>query len=230
MKVFAISDLHLSINNPKPMDIFGPVWDGYLEAIESSWNKKVSDDDIVLISGDISWAMKYNEAVPDLEYISRLKGHKVFIKGNHDYWWNSISEVRSNLKNKTYAIQNDAIRFDNVIITGTRGWTCPDQNFTKEDEKIYLREGQRLQLALDYVNSIKRDGDIVIGMLHYPPFNVRHDSSIFTQLYRDSGINTVVYGHLHGKNSRAEHKVNFEGVNYYLTSCDQLQNMPLRIL
>ena len=97
MKVYAISDLHLSINNPKPMDIFGPVWDNYLGQIEKDWNKKVSDEDVVLISGDISWAMKWNDAKADLDYISKLKGKKVIIKGNHDYWWNSISEIRMRL-------------------------------------------------------------------------------------------------------------------------------------
>ena len=230
MKVFAISDLRLSASQDKPMDIFGGAWDNYWQIIKNNWTKYITDEDIVLIAGDISWGMSLNDAIPDLEDIATLPGKKVIIRGNHDYWWSSIGKVRSVLPAGMYAIQNDAIRFDNVIITGTRGWTCPDQNFTKEDEKIYFSDAQRLKLALDYVNSIKREDDIVIGMLHYPPFNVRHDSSVFTQLYRDSGINTVVYGHLHGKNSRAEHKVNFEGVNYYLTSCDQLQNMPLRIL
>ena len=110
MKVFAISDLHLSINNPKPMDIFGPVWDRYLEEIEEDWNNKVDDGDIVLISGDISWAMRLKEALPDLEYLSKFKGYKVIIKGNHDYWWSAIGYFRKNLGDKLYDLQNDEIK------------------------------------------------------------------------------------------------------------------------
>ena len=230
MKVFAISDLHLSINNPKPMDIFGPVWDGYLEAIETSWNKKVSDDDIVLISGDISWAMKYREAVPDLEYISRLKGHKVFIKGNHDYWWNSISEVRSNLTNKTYAIQNDAIKISKFVIAGTRGWTVPDNGFKSEqDEKIYRREVLRMELSLKSMQVLREEGDMAIVMMHYPPLNIRRQQNDFSKLFVDYGVDAVVYGHLHSYDNGYKLKFTKNKIKYYLTSCDLVGNKLVKI-
>ena len=140
MKVYAISDLHLSINSNKPMNIFGPVWDGYLEKIEESWKEKgVTDDDIVLIAGDLSWAMKLNDAIADLEYISQMgKGKKVVIRGNHDYWWSSISALRGVLPYGMYALQNDAVKIGDYIICGTRGWTVPEiTHKTPEDEKIY---------------------------------------------------------------------------------------------
>ena len=122
MKIFAISDLHLSVNNSKPMDIFGPVWDGYLDKIFSQWKNLVSSDDLVLMAGDLSWAMKLEEVVPDIDLLKNLPGKKIIIRGNHDYWWKSISSLRALLPTDFYAIQNDALKFDNVIVCGTRGW------------------------------------------------------------------------------------------------------------
>ncbi len=231
MKVYAISDLHLSINNPKPMDIFGPVWEGYLEAIEKDWNKKVEDKDIVLIPGDISWAMKYESAKADLEYIYKLKGHKVFVKGNHDYWWNSISEVRSGLKNNTYAIQNDAVKIGNYVICGTRGWTVPDMNGFKseQDEKIYRREVLRMELSLKSMAVLKEEGDISIVMMHYPPLNVKREANDFSRLFEQYGVDIVVYGHLHSYDKGCKLKFQKNKIKYYLTSCDLVGNKLTKI-
>ena len=150
MKVYAISDLHLSINNPKPMDIFGENWDNYVDLIVKNWNRKVKENDIVLIAGDISWAMKFEDVLNDLDYISKLKGKKVLLKGNHDYWWHSISNLRNALPANMYAIQNDAIKIDNIVICGSRGWIAPEDNKFKsdEDEKLYKRELIRMELSL----------------------------------------------------------------------------------
>ena len=120
MKIFAISDLHLSVNNDKPMDIFGPVWEGYLDKIFSQWQEKVGQDDLVLMAGDLSWAMKLEEVKADLALFDGLPGKKVIIRGNHDYWWKSISSLRAILPTNFYAIQNDAIRFDGVVLCGTQ--------------------------------------------------------------------------------------------------------------
>lgn len=229
MKVYAISDLHLSINNPKPMDIFGPVWDGYLDAIEKSWNKKVSDNDIVLISGDISWAMKFKDALPDLEYISKLKGHKVLIKGNHDYWWNSISEIRANLKNKTYAIQNDAIKIGKVVIGGSRGWVLPDNFKTEQDEKIFRRECLRMELSLRNMEHLCEEGDIRIFMTHYPPLNIKRQANALSELYLKYGVDKVVYGHLHSYDKGYKLKFTKNKIDYYLTSCDLVGNKLIKI-
>ena len=149
MKVFAISDLHLSINNPKPMDIFGPVWEGYVDKIFDDWKAKVTDEDIVLLAGDFSWAMKLEDALSDLKLLETLPGKKVIIRGNHDYWWKSISAVRGILPKNFYAVQNDAIKFDNIIICGTRGWQVPENGEqTPENKKIFDREVIRLELTL----------------------------------------------------------------------------------
>jgi len=137
MKVFAISDLHLSINNPKPMDIFGGNWDNYWDKIKKNWSEVVSPDDVVLISGDISWALKLEDAIPDLQEIASLAGKKIIIRGNHDYWWSSYSKVKNILPSSIFAIQNNAIKFDDFIICGTRLWTMPTANSSEHDKKIY---------------------------------------------------------------------------------------------
>lgn len=230
MKVFAISDLHLSINNPKPMDIFGPVWDNYLNDIEKDWNEKVTDDDIVLISGDISWAMRFEDAKPDLDYICKLKGYKVIIKGNHDYWWNSISEIRNYLTNNTYAIQNDAIKIGNNIICGSRGWVIPEgENKTEQDEKIYNRELIRMELSLKSMSTLREEGDNVIVMTHFPPFNYNLEDNSMMGLFEEYGVNSVVFGHLHSFDKKQRLEFYKNNVRYYLTSCDLVNNKLIEI-
>ena len=229
MKVFAISDLHLSASVDKPMDIFGGAWDNYWDIIKNNWRKNITEEDIVLIAGDISWAMYLSEAEPDLKDIQSLPGYKVIIKGNHDYWWSSVTQIRSMLDDKTFVLQNDSVKIGNYVIFGTRGWNCPDKNWTEQDEKIYRREGERLKLAIKSAEQKLADGDTLIGMMHFPPFNVKRDESIFTEIFESTGVRDVVYGHLHGKQSRVTPKVIKNGVSYYLTSCDQINNMPTRI-
>ncbi len=230
MKVFAIGDLHLSINNPKPMDIFGGAWDNYVETIVASWQRLVNDDDIVLIAGDISWAMTLEQAKPDLDFIGSLKGKKVLIRGNHDYWWKSISAVRASLTKDTYAVQNDCLRLGNCLICGSRGWTVPEKNALPEDEKIYSRELIRMEMSLKSMQSIKKEGDVCIAMIHYPPFNIRLESSPFTELFSAYGADAVVYGHLHGKDCRVVRLSQIKNVKYYLTSCDLVGNELVHII
>lgn len=229
MKVYAISDFHLSINNPKPMYIFGEQWEDYLDKIIIDWNNKVQDDDIVLISGDISWAMRFNEAIPDLEFISNLKGNKVIIKGNHDYWWNSIGEIRNNLTNNTYALQNDAIKLGKFVICGSRGWLVPENGFKSEqDEKIYKRELVRMELSLKSAKMLQSEEDKLVVMTHFPPFNYKMEDNEMMDLFEKYGVNVVVFGHLH---SDKKQKLYFEknSIKYYLTSCDLVENKLVEI-
>lgn len=231
MKVFSISDLHLSINSNKPMDIFGPVWENYLQDIEASWNELVTDEDIVLIPGDISWAMYMEDAVADLKYISQFKGKKVLLRGNHDYWWKSISDLRNHLPKDMYAVQNDAIKFGNIIICGSRGWVVPETTHkTPEDEKIYKRELIRLELSLKEAVTLKQDGDIIICLTHFPPFNARHEDSEFTALMEKYGVTKAVFGHLHSYDKRQSLTYRKNGIDYYLTSCDLVGNKLVEIV
>lgn len=225
MKIFAISDLHLSINNPKPMDIFGPAWENYLDTIFDDWNSKVGDDDVVLLAGDFSWAMKLEDAVADFNLLKDLKGKKVIIRGNHDYWWKSISAVRQILPQNFYAIQNDAIKFENTIICGTRGWTLPDPNRpqTPENQKIYARELIRLDLTLKSATALRQNGEELVCMLHYPPYDQNSTNTEIVQILERYGVNKVVFGHLHAyRKIPLQFKQN--GIEYFLTSCDLCKN------
>lgn len=232
MKVYAISDLHLSISTPKPMDIFGGAWENYLEKIVEDWNKKVSDDDIVLIAGDISWAMKLEDAKLDLEWISKLKGKKILIRGNHDYWWKSVSSIRSILPENMFILQNDSILLNNIIFCGTRGWTVPEYkgSQTEEDKKIYDREVLRLELSLKSAKEKQQNDEPIIALIHYPPFNSKLENNEFTKLFEEYGVTTVIYGHLHGKDAKTILRLIKNDVTYYLTSCDQLGNTLLEIM
>ncbi len=231
MRVFAISDLHLSINSAKPMDIFGPVWADYLDAIDRSFKENnITDDDLVLIPGDISWAMHMPDAIADLDYISHWPGKKVLLRGNHDYWWKSISALRAVLPHNMYAIQNDAIKFGDTIICGTRGWTVPDSTHkTDADKKIYDREIIRLELSLKDALRQQQNNEDIIVIMHYPPFNIFHADSPFTNLIEKYGVKKVVFGHLHSYDHRQALVYEKNGVTYYLTSCDLVQNNLVQI-
>ncbi len=227
MKVYAISDLHLSINNPKPMDIFGEVWDNYLDEINKSL-EPVTSDDLVLMAGDLSWAMSLENAVPDLNYIGEFPGKKIITRGNHDYWWKSISAVRGNLPQNVFAIQNDCIKIGDVIVCGSRGWSADDK--TEDGKRLYARELLRMEMSLNAMQKLREQGDRVVFMIHYPPFNVRFENTPVTDLFEKFGVDAVVYGHLHGKNCYAKKLVVKNGIKYYLTSCDQVANRIVEIL
>ena len=230
MKVFAISDLHLSINNPKPMDIFGPAWENYVDTIFSDWKEKVTKDDVVIIAGDISWAMNLEDAVSDINLIAQNAGNKIIIRGNHDYWWGTISKVRSILPEKFYAIQNDAIKIGDKVFCGSRAWGLAEKGvLDEEDQKIVDRELIRLKMSFDMAKTLTDNSEDIICILHYPPFNSKREDSVFTKLIEEYDIKTVVYGHLHGPQCKADTVVEKNGVRYYLTSCDKLGNKLIEI-
>jgi predicted phosphohydrolase len=233
MKIYAISDLHLSGENvTKPMDIFRSYSTGYIEEVTKNWNASVGEGDVVLISGDISWAMYLKDAQGDLDFIGKQKGIKIMIRGNHDYWWKSISSVRAALYDGVFALQNDSIRLDGVVICGTRGWTVPEPSDepSTEDIKLYNREIGRLRMSLKSAAAKRQDGDVLIVMMHYPPVNSTLEDSSFTALFSEYTVNKVVYGHLHGQHIQTPIYYKKDGIEYYLTSCDKVNNTLVRIL
>lgn len=231
MKIFAISDLHISSDNEKPMAIFGGNWVGYLEKIRTDWQQKVTDEDIVLVGGDISWSMTLDGARKDIEILTDLKGKKIFIRGNHDYWWHAIGRVRDMLPFGFYALQNDSIKFENVVICGSRGWTVPSSpDFTTQDLKLYNRETERLKISLKNARMLMAEGDKLIALIHFPPFSTKREDTAFTSLFEENGVDSVVYGHLHGTNIKMEKLIIKNDIKYYLTSCDQVDNKLTEIL
>ena len=214
MRVFAIGDLHLPGGDDKPMDVFGERWEGHFEKISRDWKQKVTDEDVVLIPGDISWAMQLENALPDLASVAALPGSKILLRGNHDYWWSSLTRVRESLPDGMYALQNDALRLGDCVFCGSRGWTGEE---TAEDRKIYTRELIRLELSLQNAVSL---GGRMIALCHYPPVNEKGDASKVSALLEKYGAEYAVYGHLHGAHVNAFNGES-RGVRYACVSCDQ---------
>lgn len=219
MSLYAIGDLHFSTAVNKPMNIFGDNWENHEKKIIDSWNSKVNKNDTVLIVGDTSWGINMDEATFDLDIIHNLPGKKIYVKGNHDYWWTTVAKLNKLYEDMSF-LQNNFYSYNEYAICGTRGWICPnDVKFTEDDEKIYKREAHRLKLSLD---AAKKAGfEKIIVITHYPPTNDKLEPSLFTDIYEEYKVEKVIYGHLHGKES---FKMGLEGiregVEYKLVSCD----------
>lgn len=223
MNVFSISDLHLSQGNEKPMNVFGNGWENHLNKIKADWLKKVSAEDIVLICGDISWGITLEDGLEDLKSLADLPGKKIFIRGNHDYWWNGITKLRRAAPDDSFIfLQNDCVKIENLIICGSRGWTCPGStDYTAADEKLYLREAERFKLCFREVEKVRREGDRLLVMIHYPPFSQKSPQTLFTELFREQSAEKVVFGHIHGETYFPYRTVK-DGIEYILTSCDKV--------
>lgn len=228
MNIFAISDLHLSTSAEKPMDIFGYGWTNHFDKISADWKERVKDDDIVLLGGDMSWAISLDEAQTDYDAIGALPGKKFVVRGNHDYYWNSLNKMRTRFPSFNF-IQNNSFREGSFLICGTRGWTLSDDNSTDEDKKIYARELGRLKLSLESMQKQRTQQDTVIAMLHYPPFEADYSDSDVTALLEEYSVDIVLYGHLHGKNVRVTKKLIKNDITYYLTSCDLIGNKLVKV-
>ncbi|MCL2055075.1 MAG: metallophosphoesterase [Oscillospiraceae bacterium] len=226
--LFVIADLHLSLSVNKPMDIFGG-WDDYMERLKKSWKEKVSSEDTVVIPGDISWAMNFEQARADFELLNQLPGLKIILKGNHDYWWSTVSKINKFLAengfNSIKILHNNHYAYGEYGICGTRGWI----NETEEpaDAKVLAREVGRLEAS---VSSAVKKGLTPIVFLHYPPaYGGEYNRGIMEVLHRYH-VKQCFYGHLHGANShkkalRGEH----DGINFELIASDYVQFIPKQV-
>ena len=238
MKIFALADIHLSLSKyfdeedeatfygEKPMDVFGNRWDFHIKKIYERWQESVSEDDLVLIAGDISWAMSMQAARFDLAFVNRLHGRKIMIRGNHDYWWHSLKKIRAFLPENTAVIQNDAVLYPDFAVCGTRLWTLPaSSGFGANDEKIYKRELIRQELSLQAAH-----GRPVINMNHFMPLNEKGEDNEVTDLFQRYRVFKTVYGHLHDKSHAIAFQGEKNGTAYYLTSADYLDFKPLLLM
>lgn len=230
MSIYAIGDLHLSLDPRirKPMDVFGEKWRDHYKRLKENWVRIISEDDTVIICGDISWGLKLCEAMADLKWIAGLPGHKVITKGNHDLWWTSVNKLNTIDERITF-LQNSAYFAEDVAICGTRGWICPGtEGFDAHDEKIYRREQQRLETSL---RCAAADGaGEIIASLHYPPTNDKFAPSGFTELLTRYGVGRCIYGHLHGEDAFGRgFRGTLNGVRYDLVSLDYVDAIPVLI-
>ena len=230
MKIFAIADLHLSHgeNIDKPMDKFGDGWEQHAERLQAEWKKAVSDGDLVLIPGDISWGLRLEEAMADFEWLHSLPGTKILSKGNHDLWWGRINYLNSLFDDLVF-LQNDCYvpACGGIVITASRGWPYPGSDeYTEHDEKIYAREIQRLRLGLDAARA-KAPGSKILVCLHYPPSDPSGRHTGFTDVLEEYGVWKCIYGHLHGQIAFGRGiKGEVRGVTYQLVSFDYLGARP----
>ena len=220
MSIYAISDLHLSFNTNKPMNIFG--WIDYENKIKKDWLEKVSENDLVLLPGDFSWEIKLENTYKDFEFINNLPGKKLLLKGNHDLWWGTLNKMREfleeqKLKNIDF-IYNNSYEFEGNIIVGTRGWNLSEE--TPEDEKIKKREVNRLELSIK--DGIEKYGDNkpIIACMHYPPILKGNTNNEFTKVLEKYNVKKCIYGHLHGKSQINAEEGIFNNIEYKLVSCD----------
>ncbi len=228
MGLYAISDLHLGFNLDKPMDIFGDNWKDHEDKIRNNWISKITEKDTVLIAGDISWGINQKESLEDLNWIESLPGKKIISKGNHDYWWNSISKLNKMFENTKF-IQNNFFTYEDYAICGTRGWICPGSDkFTEEDTKIFKREIIRLKLSLDSAKAAGYNKFIV--MLHYPPTNEKFQKSEFIEVVEEYNVEKVIYGHLHGDALKRVYSGVHGNIDYIVTSADYLDFNPIQLL
>ncbi|HOK43687.1 MAG TPA: metallophosphoesterase [Thermoclostridium caenicola] len=232
MAIYALSDLHLSFGTDKPMDIFGDIWKNHAQRIRENWIQVVGEDDVVLIPGDISWAISLDEAVPDFRFIESLPGTKIISKGNHDYWWSTKRKFQAYLETHGFKtirmLHNNAFRIGDFAVCGTRGWNDPgDPDFTEEDRKIFRRELDRLRLSLE---EGRRLGGEIIAMLHYPPFDAEHRMNDFGALMKEYGVGICIYGHIHGRGDAVWKNELADGIRFSLVSADFLSFTPIRIV
>lgn len=223
--IWAIGDLHLDHKKEKPMDVFGEKWENHEEKIFSSWEKLVAEDDRVLVVGDISWALKLEEGEIDLRRLDELPGKKYLIKGNHDYWWSSMNKLNGLNLNTIEFLHNTGAVDGKVAFCGSRGWTDIDAtSFDEQDEKIYKRELNRLQLSIDDMEK-KAKGKTIekkIALLHYPPFNAKGEPNDFAELMVSAGIDICIYGHLHSFGHKFIVEGKIDGIDYYCVSSDYI--------
>lgn len=221
MTIYAIGDLHLPAEE-KPMDVFGEHWIGHFERISEDWRARVQPEDVVLIPGDITWAMQLEGARADLNAIGALPGKKILTRGNHDYWWGSISRVRDALPEGMFALQNDAMLLDGAVIAGTRGWTlATGEESDPADVKIFQREQLRLEMSLKAARKLSEELPLVV-MMHFPPLTDQQRETPFTEILQRYRADHVVYGHLHGAGLFAAFRGVQDGIRYHQVSCDGL--------
>lgn len=229
MALYAIADLHLALSGDKPMDIFGDNWYKHDEKIKANWLDIVKEEDSVLIAGDISWSLHIEEGLKDIEWIHELPGTKLLVKGNHDYFWTSITKL-NNLFSDMKFVQNNYFMYKDYAICGTRGWINKEiSDFTSHDDKIYKRELIRLKLSLE---AAQKDGhNKIIAMVHFPPFTERLEDSNMTEIFEKYNVEKVIYGHLHGTSGKKMEKIiKKNNIDYIITSSDYLDFVPIKIL
>lgn len=227
MSIYVIGDLHLAFSVDKPMDIFGNNWENHAEKIKLNWLEKVKKEDTVILPGDFSWATYLEDTYKDFEFLNSLPGNKIMSKGNHDYWWTTVTSMKKYLRENDFNnidfLYNNAYLVENKIIVGTRGWINSWRS--QENYKILKRENDRLKLSIE--DGIKKYGNTkeMVAFIHYPPFykEVVPEEIDFIKTLNKFNIKKCYYAHLHGESHREAIEGNINGIEFKLVSSDYLK-------
>lgn len=231
MALYTISDLHLPLGIDKPMDIFGKAWENYVERLADNWQSSVGEDDTVVLGGDFSWATYLEQSLKDFEYLHKLNGRKILLKGNHDYWWTTMNKLREFTEQNGFSdvefLQNNFYKYGDIAICGTRGWIHPAwDGFSAEDRKIFDREVLRLELSLQSVKDCRE----IYVFTHYPPMSAQGEGNDFTAMMNKYSVTKCIYGHLHAASHKNAVEGVIDGIEYKLVSGDYLQFQPYKLL
>lgn len=212
------------------MDVFGELWADHDRRMAEQWDAVVSEDDTVLLPGDLSWGRNLEEARPDLDWIGSRPGHKVLLRGNHDGWWTGIARVKKALPDRCALLQNDAIAVGDRVVVGARGWTHPDDPWAKPgDDRVFQREVQRLRLSIEVADRRFGRQAARLAMVHYPPCLVGSEPTVVEEILRDGGVETCVYGHLHGEDHKLAVEGERGGIRYRFVAADAVGFRPVEI-
>lgn len=231
MKLFAIGDLHLSLSVNKPMDIFGSAWTNYMEKLEKNWQSVVKAEDTVVVCGDVSWAINFEELKKDFSFLNRLNGKKYIVKGNHDYWWTTVKKMQGYLEDNGFStlsfLHNSSVSFGGHALCGTRGWFFDENSADTQDKKIFTRELMRLEASLKAADLLEGgENREKIVFMHYPPIYKGYRSDPVISLMKSYGVKRCFFGHLHGTAQQKAFEGMFEGIDFKLVSADFLQFTP----
>lgn len=228
MALYAIGDLHLCLGAPKPMDIFGGAWVGYMEKLWES-TRRIGPEDTTVLMGDLSWALDLPSAAADFSWINSIPGKKIILKGNHDYWWSTAAKFDKFCKENTfsdmYLLNNNCYEYENIAICGTRGWFFEEDRSGQHDEKVFKRELMRLEASLKAAG----DKDKYV-FLHYPPRYKGYTCHEILDLLNQYEVRRCFYGHLHGASHKLAMEGLWDGIEFRLLSADFLDFVPYKVI
>ena len=227
MSLFAIGDLHLSLDGSKSMEVFGGRWTDYQQKIERGFSL-LTEEDVCVLCGDLVWGMTMEAALEDFRFISRLPGKKIILKGNHDYWWSTAAKAyrffEENGMENLQILNNNCYEYGQYAICGTRGWFFEEERGDEHDRKIMLREVGRLRSSLESAGEREK-----LVFLHYPPLYLKYRCEEILALLREHQVRLCCYGHIHGKGCRASFNGTSGGTEFRLVSADHLGFVPMEI-
>ena len=228
MALHVIGDLHLSLDDQKPMDVFGGPWIGYMEKLNSGV-LKINPEDTTVLLGDLSWSLSLENAYKDFAWIDKIPGRKIIVKGNHDYWWSTVAKFNAFCLNNSFSNQfilnNNFYEYDGWAICGTRGWFYEEDRSGEHDEKVFRRELLRLESSLRAAGELPK-----MVFLHYPPIYKGYCCDEIMLLLERYAVSRCFYGHLHGASHGLAIEGLHNGIDFKLVSADRLNFVPFTVI